>query len=168
MILQIQNSLTYKTFCQYELLENFFCILYGISLSLFFFFFTSIHLFRFGSGPQNTPACSNASTFQLSEDISQVFLDPLFPAKDVSFLGCTSWDVCVCAQPLRLFATPWTVARQAPQSIGFSRQEYWSRFPLPTSGDLPYPGIKLVSLVSPALGGGFFTAAPPGKPQFVR
>ena len=45
-----------------------------------------------------------------------------------------------------LFATPWTVAYQAPQSMGFSRQEYWSGFPFPSPGDLPDPGIKPESL----------------------
>ena len=43
---------------------------------------------------------------------------------------------------VRLFATPWTVAYQAPPSMGFSRQEYWSGLPLPSPGDLPDPGIK--------------------------
>ena len=43
---------------------------------------------------------------------------------------------------VRLFATPWTVAYQASQSMGFSRQEYWSGLPLPSPGDLPDPGIK--------------------------
>ena len=41
-----------------------------------------------------------------------------------------------------LFATPWTVAYQAPPSMGFSRQEYWSRVPFPSAGDLPHPGIE--------------------------
>ena len=41
-----------------------------------------------------------------------------------------------------LFTTPWTVAHQAPPSIGFSRQEYWSGLPFPSPGDLPYPGIE--------------------------
>ena len=41
-----------------------------------------------------------------------------------------------------LFATPWTVAYQAPPSMGFSRQKYWSGLPFPTPGDLPDPGIK--------------------------
>ena len=41
-----------------------------------------------------------------------------------------------------LFATPWTVAYQAPQTMGFSRQEYWSGLPFPSPGDLPHPGIK--------------------------
>ena len=43
---------------------------------------------------------------------------------------------------VRLFATPWTVAYQAPPSMGFSRQEYWSGLPIPSPGDLPDPGIK--------------------------
>ena len=46
----------------------------------------------------------------------------------------------------RLFATPWTVAYQDPQSMGLSRQEYWSGLPFPSPGDLPDPGIKHGSL----------------------
>ena len=61
-------------------------------------------------------------------------------------------------------ATPWTVARQAPLSTGFSRQEYWSGLPGPPPGDLPYPSMEPMSLMSPALAGGFFTTEPPGKP----
>ena len=57
---------------------------------------------------------------------------------------------------VQLFATLWTVACQAPLSMGFSRQEYWSGLPWPPQGDLPHPGIKPVCLMSPALGGGFF------------
>ena len=62
-------------------------------------------------------------------------------------------------------ATPWTVAHQAPPSMRFSRQEYWSGVPLPSPGDLPNPGIEPTSLVPPALAGRFFTTAPPGKPK---
>ena len=51
---------------------------------------------------------------------------------------------------VRLFATPWTIARQAPLSMGFPRQEYWSGLPFPSPGRLPHPGIKSVSLASPA------------------
>ena len=43
---------------------------------------------------------------------------------------------------VRFFATPWTVAYQAPLSVGFSRQEYWSGLPFPSPGDLPDTGIK--------------------------
>ena len=67
--------------------------------------------------------------------------------------------------PVQLFATPWAVTRQAPLPMGFSRQEYWRELPLPSPGDLPHPGIEPVSLVSPALEGGFFTTAPPRKPS---
>ena len=65
-----------------------------------------------------------------------------------------------CAQGLsrvRLFATPWTVTRQAPPSVGFPRQEYWSGAPLPMPGDLPHPGTESTS---PASAGGFSTTAP--------
>ena len=56
-----------------------------------------------------------------------------------------------------LLATPWTVALQAPLSMEFSRQEYWSQLPFPIPGELPYSGIELQSLWSPALTGRFFT-----------
>ena len=62
---------------------------------------------------------------------------------------------------VRLFAPPWTVARQAPLSMEFSRQEYWNALPFPPPGDLANPGIKPVS---PASAGRFFTTEPPGKP----
>ena len=57
------------------------------------------------------------------------------------------------------FATPWTVARQAPLPMGFSRQEHWSGLPFPPPGRLPEPGITPVSLASPALTDGFFTTS---------
>ena len=60
---------------------------------------------------------------------------------------------------VQLFATLWTVARQAPLSMGSSRQEYWSGEPFPSPGDLLNPGIKPESLTSPALAGGFFTTS---------
>ena len=55
-----------------------------------------------------------------------------------------------CSSQVQLFVTPWTVAHQAPLSMGFSRQEYWSGLPCPPPGDLPSPGIKPISLASPA------------------
>ena len=64
---------------------------------------------------------------------------------------------------VQLFETLWTVACQAPLSIGFSRQN-WSGLPCPPPGDLPDPGIKPTSLMSPALTGRFFPLVPPGKP----
>ena len=66
---------------------------------------------------------------------------------------------------VQLFVTPRTVAHQAPSSKEFSRQEYWNGLPLPTSGDLPNPGIEPTSLVSTALARGFFTTELPGKPS---
>ena len=62
------------------------------------------------------------------------------------------------------FATPWTVARQAPLSMGFSREEYWSVLPFPSPGDLPDPGIEHAS---PAWQADFLTTEPPGKTQLV-
>ena len=65
-------------------------------------------------------------------------------------------------------ATPWATALQAPLSMEFSRQEYWSGLPFPTPGILPDPGIERTSLVSPALAGRLFTVASPGKPPTVK
>ena len=59
---------------------------------------------------------------------------------------------------------PWTVAQQAPLFMGFSRQEYWNELPFPPPGNLPNPGIKLVSPVSPALQVDSLPAKPSGKP----
>ena len=64
---------------------------------------------------------------------------------------------------VQLFATPWTVAHQAPQSMGFYRQEYWSGLPFSSPGDLPDLGIKPRS---PALQADALTARLPGKPSF--
>ena len=58
---------------------------------------------------------------------------------------------------VQLFATPWTVARQAPLSMGFSRQEYWSGFLCSPPGVRLNPGIEPMSLMSPTLAGRFFT-----------
>ena len=91
--------------------------------------------------------------------------------------GMETWDVpsmglqlallplCVRACMLhrfsrvRLSATPWTAAHQAPLFLGFSRQEYWTGLPCPPPGDLPDPGNKPEALTSPALAGGFFTTS---------
>ena len=65
---------------------------------------------------------------------------------------------------VQLFMTPWTVAHQAPLSMGLSRQEYWSGLLFPPPGNLPDPGLEPASPVSPALAGGFFNARSPRKP----
>ena len=62
-------------------------------------------------------------------------------------------------------ATPWTVVHKAPLSMGFSRQEYWSGFPFPTSGELPDPGIKPDS---PSLQADSWPTEPPGKIFFLH
>ena len=66
---------------------------------------------------------------------------------------------------VQLFATPWTVAYQAPLSMGFSRQEYWSGLPLPSAGDLPDPGMEPGS---PAFQADALTSEPPGKPRSMK
>ena len=76
-----------------------------------------------------------------------------------------SWRVCARSVLSCSFATPWTEARQAPLSMGFHRQEYWSGLPFPPPGDLPEPGIEPKS---PALAGGFFATEPPGKPSWLE
>ena len=78
---------------------------------------------------------------------------------------------CVRVQSLsraQLFATPWIIALQAPLSMEFSRQDYWSGLPFPSPGDLPDPGIEPASPVPPSLVGRFFTTAPPGKPKIYH
>ena len=59
--------------------------------------------------------------------------------------------------------TPWTIARQASLSMGFSKQEYWSGLPFPSPGDLPNPGIESGT---PASQSDFLPTEPPGKPEF--
>ena len=93
---------------------------------------------------------------------------------NIYFFDCTRslmWHVgslvvcvCVCVRGCTCThsvvsncVTPWTVAHQASLSMGFSRQEYWSRMSFPSPEDLPGPGIEPVSLVSPALASGLFT-----------
>ena len=70
-------------------------------------------------------------------------------------------DTCMLTpfSPIQLFVTLWIVAHQTSLSMAFSRQEYWSRLPWPPPGDLPDPGIEPVSLMPPALAGGFFTTS---------
>ena len=65
---------------------------------------------------------------------------------------------------VQLFATPWTIAYQAPPSMGFSRQECWSGLPFPSPGDLPDPGNEPGS---PALQADTLPSEPLGKPDIV-
>ena len=80
-----------------------------------------------------------------------------------------SYAAFVCVLSLisyvQLFTTLWTIACQAPLSMEFSRQEYWSGLPCPSPRDLPNPGIEPMSLVPPALAGKIFTTETSGKPN---
>ena len=83
----------------------------------------------------------------------------------ISFSNAWMWKVKVKSlSRVRLLATPWTAAYQAPPSMGFSRQEYWSGLLWLPPRDRPDPGTELESLMSPALAGRLFTTEPPGKP----
>ena len=66
---------------------------------------------------------------------------------------------------VQLFAIPWTIAHQAPPSMGFSRQEYWSGLPFSSPGYLPNPGIEPRS---PAMQADASTSEPPGKPHYAH
>ena len=74
-------------------------------------------------------------------------------------MSCVCVHACIFSY-VWLFMTPWTVACQVPPSMEFSRQEYWRGLAFLPPGDLCDPGIKTLSLVSPALAGGFFTTVP--------
>ena len=79
--------------------------------------------------------------------------------------------VCMCTctsqfSHVQLFATL-PIACRAPPSMGFSRQEYWSGLPLPPPGDLPAPGIKPMSVMSPALKGRFVTTNVSGEEVYI-
>ena len=69
------------------------------------------------------------------------------------------WEHARSLSGVQLFATLWNVACQVSLSMGFSRQEYRGGWPSPSPGDLPNPGIKTISLMSPALTDGFFTTS---------
>ena len=73
----------------------------------------------------------------------------------------TCYSVVLVAKSCPALLDPMDCSRQAPLSMGFPRQEYWSGLPFPSPGDLPNPGIKPMTL---ALAGGFFTTGPSGKP----
>ena len=75
-----------------------------------------------------------------------------FLCGSLQFVLRSFWKKDVCAQSCPTLCTPWTVARQAPLSVGFPRQEYWGVLPFPSPGDLPHPRIKPAF---PALAGRF-------------
>ena len=106
-----------------------------------------------------------------------VITHPLPPALSVevtpnvietkSYLATLFLFVLSCLSCVQLSAILWTVACQAPLSMGFSRQEYWSGLPCPAPGHLPDLEIEPTSPVSICTAGGFFTTDPPEKPLFL-
>ena len=72
-----------------------------------------------------------------------------------------------CLSHIRVVATAWTVAHQAPLSMRFSSQDYWTGLPCPPPGDLPHPGIEPMSLISPALSSSLFPTSTTWKARRV-
>ena len=97
-----------------------------------------------------TAPSKNSGSFYLE---IQTNFQAIFTASPTEKTVCLSDCVCVISSfsCVRLFATPWTIARQVPLSMGFSKQEYWSELPCHPPGVLPDPGIESVSPASPAL-----------------
>ena len=102
--------------------------------------------------------------FQPSGTCLSSHSSPLGPSSPVTFLSymlLRLWDFMKVKVKLlchvQLFATPWTVAYHTPRSMGFLRQDYWSRLPFPSPGNLPNPGIEPRSLT-------LYTDALPSKP----
>ena len=86
--------------------------------------------------------------------------DPILPMQDIWVQSLLVHTVLSCFNRVQLCVTLWTTAYQAPLSMGFSRQEYWSGLPCPPPEDLPNPGIEPKTHVFlPALAGGFFTTS---------
>ena len=116
----------------------------------------------FFSCPQSFPA---SGSFLLSKLFSSggqsIGASASASVLPMNIQGWLHLGLCACYVTCHvwLFVTPWTIAHQAPLSMELSRQEYWSGLPGPPPGDLPDPGIKPVSLTSPAMAGRFFTTS---------
>ena len=116
-----------------------------------------------GPGKKTDDICLHSSLGQHCTTHSHLFYyTDLSQIKTVCSITLSEWVKSLSR--VRLFATPWTVARQAPLSMGFSRPEYWSGLPFPSPGDLPDPGIKPRS---PALQADSLSSEPPGKPYSI-
>ena len=105
-----------------------------------------------GDGPQHPAPPCDPVTSELTPDPAGALWASLLVSWCIMYKYVLGHFSCV-----RLFITPLTVFCQAPLSMGFSKQEYWSGLSCPPPGDLPDPGIKPDSLKSPALASGFFT-----------
>ena len=109
--------------------------------------------------------CSNVSRVKLTPMISLYWAFHLI----WNLVSPLTYALCLCSQLLThvwLFATPRTMAHEAPLSMRFPKQEHWSGLPFPSPGDLPDPGIEPASLASPSLAGRFLTTVTPGKPPY--
>ena len=107
--------------------------------------------------------------FPSPEDLPHPRIEPASPVAPGGFSTTeppewvSEWSHSVVSDS----ATPWTVTYQAPPSMGFSRQGYWSGLPFPSPGDLPDPGIEPTSLASPALAGRLFILHHLGSPSLI-
>ena len=99
--------------------------------------------------PPSIRVFTNESTLRMRWPKYWSFSFSIIPSKEIPGL------IFFCC--VQIFVTLWTVACQAPLSMGCSRQEYWSRLPFPSPGDLRNPGTEPTSLMSPTLADGFFT-----------
>ena len=109
----------------------------------------------------NFPICSHMSIFPMKPfGISIIAtVKPLSDSSNIWVLFESCAYVLSHVSCVRLLATLWTLVCQAPLSVGFSRQEYWSGSPCPPPGDLPDLGVKPTSLISPALAGEYFATS---------
>ena len=116
----------------------------------------SLHLLQ---PPTHPPAQLRAHGVQHGPRPGTALTSAALTASLLLAVSCSSKHTRACsvASIVSDSATPWTAARQAPPSVGFSRQEYWSGLPCPCPGDLLDPGTEPMSLMSPALAGRFFT-----------
>ena len=144
---------------------------------------TKVHILGLKSAPICLSLCKNISKHMMGAQHQQLgsllYYYYSYYRRDSSILKFQRWSLisqekasivhvhgCQVAS-VTSNSLLWTVAHQAPLSMGFSRQEYWSGLPFPPPRDLPNPGIESMFPVSPALAGGFFTTEPPGKPTFL-
>ena len=111
--------------------------------------------------PLRIPLVSDIPQAHKKQSYKIFFFSTEFQARVVRDLRRQS--LCMLSH-VWLFVTPWTTAHQAPLSMWFSRQGYWSGLPFPTPGNLPSPGIEPAS---PVLAGGFFTTVLLWKPQKI-
>ena len=103
------------------------------------------------------------SSHRNSTDSRESHTDSYFSVEGLSENVKPTLTRYVCAQLCPTLCNPWMVPLQAPLSVEFTRQEYWSGLPFSSPGDLPDPGVELTSLASLALASRFFTTEPPAE-----